>query len=109
MRIIKYFLSLSCALLTFSVCTASETITVTMNDVSDGSIGKSVGTVTITQVAGGLQFTPNLYDLTYLGTGDKGNHGFHVHTNHSCTDAGGHYDPNEGVKYLSYHYPQVGP
>lgn len=93
MRFIRYFLSLSCSLLTFSVCAASEIITVEMNNVSGGLIGESVGTVTIKQVEDGLEFTPNLHGLTYLGV--NADHGFHVHTNHSCTDAGGHYDPQE--------------
>lgn len=62
---------------------------------------KDVGTVTITESAYGLVFTPNLKDLS------EGLHGFHIHENPSCEpkekdgkkvaglSAGGHWNPNK--------------
>jgi Cu-Zn family superoxide dismutase len=72
---------------------------VTMNLVSEQGVGKSIGTVTITEGPKGLVFTPKLTGLT------PGDHGFHVHQNADCSPgmkdgkpvaalaAGGHYDP----------------
>ena len=53
-------------------------VTVTMNLVNDQGIGKSIGTITITEGPNGLLFTPKLTDLT------PGLHGFHVHQNPDC-------------------------
>ena len=66
---------------------------------------KDVGTVTITESAYGLVFTPNLTNLA------EGAHGFHIHQNPSCEPkekdgklvlglgAGGHWDPKETKKH----------
>jgi len=74
-------------------------VVVTMNLVNEQGVGKSIGTITITESPIGLVFTPKLTDLT------PGNHGFHVHQNPDCAAgmkdgkqvpglaAGGHYDP----------------
>jgi superoxide dismutase, Cu-Zn family len=74
-------------------------LVVPMALVSDQGIGKSIGTVTISEGPKGLVFTPNLTDLA------PGVHGFHVHQNPDCAAAmkdgkmtpglaaGGHYDP----------------
>lgn len=62
---------------------------------------KDVGTVTVTESAYGLVFTPNLQGLS------EGLHGFHIHENPSCEPkekdgkkvaglaAGGHWNPNK--------------
>jgi Cu-Zn family superoxide dismutase len=74
-------------------------LVVPMSLVSDQGIGKSIGTVTISDGKEGLVFTPQLTDLA------PGVHGFHVHQNPDCAAAmkdgkvtpalaaGGHYDP----------------
>lgn len=74
-------------------------LAVTMNLVDDQGVGKSIGTVTISEGPKGLVFTPKLTDLA------PGLHGFHVHQNPDCAAgmkdgklvpalaAGGHYDP----------------
>jgi Cu-Zn family superoxide dismutase len=74
-------------------------LVVPMSLVSDQGIGKSIGTVIISEGPTGLVFTPNLTDLA------PGVHGFHVHQNPDCAAAmkdgkvtpalaaGGHYDP----------------
>ena len=74
-------------------------VAVTMNLVNEQGVGKSIGTITITEGPKGLVFTPKLTDLT------PGLHGFHVHQNPDCAAgmkdgkqvpglaAGGHYDP----------------
>ncbi len=74
-------------------------VEVTMNLVNEQGVGKSIGTVTISEGPKGLVFTPKLIDLT------PGLHGFHVHQNPDCAAgmkdgkqvpglaAGGHYDP----------------
>jgi Cu-Zn family superoxide dismutase len=72
---------------------------VTMNLVNEQGVGKSIGTITISEGPKGLVFTLKLTDLT------PGLHGFHVHQNPDCAAgmkdgkqvpglaAGGHYDP----------------
>ncbi|MHB8810975.1 MAG: superoxide dismutase [Cu-Zn] SodC [Desulfobulbaceae bacterium] len=74
-------------------------LVVTMNQVDDQGVGKSIGTITISEGPKGLVFTPKLTDLA------PGLHGFHVHQNPDCAAAmkdgklvpalaaGGHYDP----------------
>jgi Cu-Zn family superoxide dismutase len=81
-------------------------IVVPMNLVNDQGVGKSIGTVTITEGPGGLVFTPQLTGLT------PGVHGFHVHQNPDCATAmkdgkqvpglaaGGHYDPAGTAKHM---------
>ena len=74
-------------------------VVVTMNLINELGIGKSIGTITITEGPKGLVLTPKLTELT------PGLHGFHVHQNPDCgagtkdgkqvpgLAAGGHYDP----------------
>jgi len=78
---------------------------VTMNLVSEQGVGKSIGTITISEGPSGLVFTPKLTDLA------PGVHGFHVHQNADCAAgmkegktvpglaAGGHYDPANAGKH----------
>jgi Cu-Zn family superoxide dismutase len=80
-------------------------VEVTMNLVTDQGIGKSIGTITISEGPKGLIFTPKLTGLT------PGLHGFHVHQNPDCAAgmkdgkqvpglaAGGHYDPDATGKH----------
>jgi len=84
---------------------ADKSVTVPMNMVSATGSGTSVGTVTVTESAGGLVFTPNLKGLP------PGEHGFHLHEKPSCDPgekdgkkgaalaAGGHYDPAHTGKH----------
>ena len=77
----------------------AEDLVVTMNMVNEQGIGKSIGTIVLSEGPNGLLLTPKLTDLT------PGLHGFHVHQNPSCAPgekdgkqvaglaAGGHYDP----------------
>jgi Cu-Zn family superoxide dismutase len=78
---------------------------VTMNLVNEQGVGKSIGTITISEGPTGLVFTPKLTDLA------PGLHGFHVHQNADCAAgmkdgktvpglaAGGHYDPANSGKH----------
>jgi len=80
-------------------------VVVTMNLVNEQGVGKSIGTVTISEGPKGLVFTPKLTDLS------PGLHGFHVHQNPDCAAglkdgkqvpglaAGGHYDPDATGKH----------
>ncbi len=79
--------------------------TVQMHMISADGIGKSIGSVTISESKYGLVFTPSLTGLT------PGLHGFHVHENPSCEPAmkegketagvaaGGHLDPKHHDKH----------
>ena len=93
-------IALAMTTLALSGVTRADDITVQMNAVDDAGIAESLGVVVISQVAHGLTFTPALFGLA------PGEHGFHVHENHSCEPAededakqaaalaaGGHYDP----------------
>jgi superoxide dismutase, Cu-Zn family len=80
-------------------------VVVPMNLVTEQGVGKSIGTITISETPGGLMFTPQLTDLA------PGVHGFHVHQNPDCAAgmkegkmvpglaAGGHYDPASTGKH----------
>jgi len=93
------FASVFLAVLLAAFTAFAADMEVTMNQVNDQGIGKSIGTITITEGPKGLVFTPKLSDLT------PGLHGFHVHQNPDCGTgmkdgkqvpglaAGGHYDP----------------
>jgi superoxide dismutase, Cu-Zn family len=83
----------------------AEDVVVPVNLVNEQGVGKSIGTVTITEGKDGLVFTPQLTDLA------PGVHGFHVHQNPDCMAAmkdgkmtpalaaGGHYDPANAGKH----------
>lgn len=76
-----------------------NSITVQMNKVSADGVGDSAGSITITEMSGGLVFKPALLGL------EQGEHGFHLHQNPSCEPAmkeeqrqaaaaaGSHFDP----------------
>ena len=82
--------------------------TVTMNLIDEQGIGKSIGTVAISEGPKGLVFTPKLTGLT------PGLHGFHIHQNPDCgagakdgktvagLAAGGHYDPDGTGKHEGF-------
>lgn len=82
---------------------ASENVD--LNLVTSQSVGQAVGSVKISETAGGLEFTPDLKALP------PGQHGFHIHANGSCQPAikdgkavaagaaGGHYDPQQTGKH----------
>ena len=89
-----------------SACSSNDSFTVTMNQVSPSGVGAELGTITLSDAAGGgVEFTPNLHDLV------PGEHGFHVHENPSCDPgskngvmvaalaAGGHLDPDKTDKH----------
>lgn len=79
--------------------------TVTLQLVDDQGSGRAIGTITITESAHGMVFTPDLSGLT------PGVYGFHVHEKPSCAPAekdgksvpalgaGGHYDPLGSKKH----------
>jgi Cu-Zn family superoxide dismutase len=84
---------------------ANDTITINMIDAN--GVGKSIGTLDLSDTNGGLRITPQLAGLP------PGDHGFHVHVNPSCGPgngpdgkpaagmaAGGHYDPANTGKHL---------
>jgi Cu-Zn family superoxide dismutase len=92
-----------CAALLWTACAvataAPAELRATMNALSDAGVGASAGTVTITETAHGLVFTPSMSGLA------PGLHGFHVHEVGNCgaaqkdgkavagLAAGAHYDP----------------
>ncbi len=96
-----------CVLVTLPVFAAD--VVVSMNLVTEQGIGKSIGTITISEGPAGLVFTPQLTDLP------PGFHGFHVHQNADCAAgmkdgkmvpglaAGGHYDPANTAKHEGPH------
>ncbi|MGN6482233.1 superoxide dismutase [Cu-Zn] SodC [Luteibacter sp.] len=84
---------------------ADKSVTVPMTMVSVDGNGASVGSVKISESAGGLVFTPDLKGLP------AGEHGFHLHEKPSCAPgekdgkkgaalaAGGHFDPAKTGKH----------
>ncbi len=87
------------AVLAFTAAVSANEAAVQMNLIDEQGIGKSIGTVTLSQTPQGLKLTPALSGLT------PGFHGFHVHEKPNCAPgikdgkkqagiaAGGHYDP----------------
>lgn len=92
-------LSFTLAALSLSALAHAQ-ITVPIHSVASKDGDRSLGSVTITETPGGLQFTPALQGLP------PGQHGFHVHMNGNCGEgpvngkstpagaAGGHLDPH---------------
>lgn len=78
---------------------AAKPVKVTINLIDASGVGKSVGTITISEDKDGVTLVPNLKNLP------PGEHGFHLHENPSCQPAdkegkktageaaGSHYDP----------------
>lgn len=95
LKLSKYLLATTC--LTMASIALANT-TVSMNFTADKGVGKSAGTVLISEMRQGLLFTPDLHGLT------PGAHGFHIHQNASCDkngmSAGGHFDPKNTGKHL---------
>jgi len=92
---------------TFAIGSAqAATEKVAVNLVSADGAPQAIGSVTVTETAYGLLFTPDLKSLP------AGIHGFHVHENGSCEAgtkdgvkgaalaAGGHFDPQKTGKHL---------
>lgn len=87
------------ALILLISCAPAMATVVTMNEVNEHGIVKAIGTLTVTESAYGLVFSPDLQGLT------PGLHGFHLHQKNDCSPAekdgqmvpalaaGGHYDP----------------
>jgi len=83
---------------------AADTV-VQMNLITEQGAGKAIGTVTLSDTPGGLQFAPMLSGLA------PGTHGYHVHEKPDCGPAmkdgkaaagfaaGGHYDPAKTGKH----------
>src|ERR1041385_5896044 len=78
---------------------AATSMTVPMQLIDATGIGKAIGTVTISEMTGGVKLTTALEGLP------PGEHGFHLHEQGSCVPgvkdgkpsagegAGGHFDP----------------
>lgn len=83
----------------------ADDLVVTINLVNEQGVGKSIGTIMISEGPNGLLFAPKLSGLT------PGLHAFHIHQNPSCAAgekdgkpvpglaAGGHYDPAGAGKH----------
>lgn len=96
---LKSLIALACALTAAAGVQAADQLQAPMTLVSTDGTGKMIGSVTITESANGLVFTPHLTSLP------PGAHGFHVHDIASCGvnekdgkkvaagAAGGHFDP----------------
>lgn len=96
--------NLAALILLISSAPAMATV-ITMNEVNVDGVVKAIGTMTVTESAYGLVFSPNLQGLT------PGLHGFHLHQNNDCSPAekdgemvpalaaGGHYDPHNAGKH----------
>lgn len=108
MNIKLFFISLVSSLsLLFSVTNISlaNTVTSEVHLIDEHGIGKSIGTITFTDSAKGLEIRTNLHNLP------QGEHGFHIHELNSCEpgeheghlasgmQAHGHYDPEKTGKH----------
>lgn len=95
---------LAALMLLMSTAPAMATV-IAIDEVNSEGTVDTIGTVTVTETAYGLVFTPDLKGLT------PGLHGFHLHQNNSCAPAekdgemvsalaaGGHYDPRNTGKH----------
>jgi superoxide dismutase, Cu-Zn family len=95
---LKIITSVLTTLLLTTATVALADISVPMNFTAEQGVGKSVGSVLISETKYGLLFTPELNGLA------TGIHGFHIHLNPSCDQdgmaAGGHFDPKNTGKHL---------
>jgi Cu-Zn family superoxide dismutase len=92
-------------LIFFAVSAIAAEIVVPMHRVSDKGVEEKIGQITLIESAHGIQFNPELRELSH------GVHGFHIHQNPSCEPnekdgkmaaaeaAGGHYDPEHSQKH----------
>lgn len=88
-----------------AACAAHAQTTVALDLVDGSGSAQAIGSVTLTESAHGLVFTPALQDLP------PGLHGFHVYENGNCAPlaqsgkmvpalaAGGHYDPHGSKRH----------
>jgi len=80
------------------ISTAWADVVVPITATAVHGTGQTLGKVTIRQTRYGLLLTPQLHGLT------PGAHGFHIHVNPSCANAGlaagGHFDPQRTGKHL---------
>ena len=101
-----YIATLAAAIVTAGAAYAANE-TVTMNMIDANGVGKSIGTLDLTDTNEGLRIMPHLDGLP------PGDHSFHVHVNPNCGPgngpngqpaagiaAGGHYDPANTGKHL---------
>ena len=101
-----YIATLAAAIVTAGAAYAANE-TVTMNMIDANGVGKSIGTLDLTDTNEGLRIMPHLDGLP------PGDHGFHDHVNPNCGPgngpngqpaagiaAGGHYDPANTGKHL---------
>ena len=101
-----YIATLAAAIVTAGAAYAANE-TVTMNMIDANGVGKSIGTLDLTDTNDGLRIMPQLDGLP------PGDHGFHVHVSPNCGPgngangqpaagiaAGGHYDPANTGKHL---------
>ncbi|MGP0170598.1 superoxide dismutase [Cu-Zn] SodC [Pseudomonas sp. NCHU5208] len=101
----KALIPLTFALFGVSAVQASDSVSVILERATENGPGASVGSVSISQSAYGLVFTPDLQGL------EPGIHGFHVHTQPNCNAvrvdgkltpagaAGGHWDLHEAGRH----------
>lgn len=97
--------SLAAIFFSFTAAYAAADVTVPIHAVSDKGVGDKIGQVTLSESTHGVQFKPDLRNLT------PGVHGFHVHENPDCGPkekngkmaaaeaAGNHYDPQKAGKH----------
>jgi superoxide dismutase, Cu-Zn family len=95
-------LPFAAASLTIGLASPAQAVDVPMRLVTADGVGRTIGTVSATDTAKGVQLTPSLTGLP------PGEHGFHLHAKGSCDPApdpdkggalaaafgaGGHFDP----------------
>ncbi|MFF7708698.1 superoxide dismutase [Cu-Zn] SodC [Pseudomonas sp. NPDC007930] len=101
----KTWIALTVALCASASVHAADSLKVELKEATADGAGKSIGTVTLSQSAYGVVFSPELSGVA------PGVHGFHVHANGSCAPttvdgkavpagaAGGHWDPKNTGKH----------
>ncbi|WP_139974032.1 MULTISPECIES: superoxide dismutase family protein [Brucella/Ochrobactrum group] len=99
-------LLIASAMMLLTVPAVAADVSVRLYEARPAGAGKEVGTVMISQTAGGLQFKADLQGLS------AGEHGFHLHENGSCAPgeqdgkivpalaAGGHFDPSHSKHHM---------
>lgn len=89
-RFVRFFLAL---IPIFGVSLAYASITIPIVLLNANGENRAIGTITAEDATCGVLLTPHLHDLP------PGIHGFHIHVNPSCADAGmaagGHFDPKQ--------------
>lgn len=92
-------------MLAFAAAASADEAVVQVNLITEQGVGKTIGSITLTDTPQGLKMTPALNGL------QPGAHGFHVHDKPDCGPgmkdgkpvaglaAGGHYDPSVTGKH----------